>query len=75
MCRLCELAEGGTRGEREGFIITICESCQIPLIVSREHKSQFNREDMEKIELMFPNHRIRWGQRTIRDHAHCHILD
>lgn len=73
MCDLCKLAEGGTRGE--SFIITICNTCKIPLIVSREHKAEFSAQEMLNIVAMFYGRKIRWEQRRILDHAHCHILD
>ena len=71
MCDLCDLAlEGG-----EGFIITICRTCHIPMIVSRVHNTEFSKEEKQEIIMMFPSRKIRWTNREILDHAHCHLED
>ena len=71
MCDLCKLADNS----KDGFIITICNTCKIPLVVSREHKPEFSAQEMLDIAFMFEGRQIRWEQRRIPDHAHCHILD
>ncbi len=65
MCELCEISDG--------FIITICRKCGTPLVVSREHKSEFSLEEQFLINKMFSGRKKRWEMRTIPDHAHCHI--
>ncbi len=70
MCDLCKL----TDESKDGFIITICDTCKTKLIISREHKPEFSADEMLKIVNMFYGHKIRWEQRKIHDHAHCHIL-
>ena len=63
MCELCEL--------KGGFKITLCNTCNVLMLVSYDHKPEFSIEEKCKIEKMFSN--IRWEQRKIHDHAHCHI--
>ena len=67
MCDLCEL-----KGCK--FKITICNTCQIPLIVLNEHRAEFTAEEKIDIIKSFPSRKIRWEMRKIKDHAHCHIL-
>ncbi len=66
MCDLCQ---------NYGFIITLCRTCKIPMIVSKEHKNEFSGEDMVQIRKLFPHNQIRWEQIKIKDHAHAHIID
>lgn len=68
-CELCDLVNG-----KDGFIITMCHTCNLPMIVSREHKDEFSEEEKALIKRMFPHSRIRWEQRRIKNHPHCHIL-
>lgn len=68
MCDLCLLNSG-----REGFVITQCRTCRIPLVISREHRPDFTPEEMRAIRVLFPNRKIRWAMRQIKDHAHAHI--
>lgn len=68
MCDLCDL-----NNSTGGFILTICKTCHVPLIISRKHEEKFSLEEIEKIKRMFPNEKIRWSMRKIPDHAHCHI--
>ena len=69
MCRLCELNNG-----TGGFILTICDTCKVLLVVLREHRAEFTEEERQRIHSLFPGSKIRWEQRQIQDHAHCHIL-
>ena len=69
MCELCCLSDS-----KDGFIITICNTCGIPLICLREHRADFTNEEVDKINKLFPNREIRWEQRSIKNHAHCHLL-
>jgi len=69
MCELCKL-----NNSTDGFILTICHTCGIPLMVSREHRPEFAEWEKCFIASMFPGKKIRWEQRQIQDHAHCHIL-
>ena len=69
MCELCELNEG-----KGGFIATQCKTCGDTLVVLREHRAEFNAEEMVKIGLMFRGAEIRWEQGHPEwQHAHCHI--
>jgi hypothetical protein len=56
------------------FLITFCKSHpdQI-LLVGLGHKPGFDEEEKKLIRRMFPERNIRWEQRSIKDHAHCHI--
>lgn len=67
-CELCSLVEN------DGFIVTICNTCQIPMVVSREHKPEFSDNEKEIIRALFPRGEIRWEMKKIRAHAHAHIL-
>ncbi len=69
-CELCDLSQN----EKDGFIITVCKTCGVPLIVAHNHREEFTPEEKELIQDMFPEYRIRWEQRKIKDHAHCHLL-
>lgn len=68
MCDLCDLGES-----KGGFILTMCNTCFIPLVVLREHRTEFTDREKIRIKLMFPDRKIRWEMRNIKDHAHCHI--
>jgi UV DNA damage repair endonuclease len=68
MCELCDL-----NASDDGFILTLCNNCHIPLVVSRFHRPEFTPEERQKIMAIFPGRRIRWEMRKIHDHAHCHI--
>lgn len=66
-CPLCGPA-------RFPFYITFCSSHpDTPLVVSTEHREEFTSEQREMIERLFPGRRIRWEQRSIPEHAHCHV--
>lgn len=67
-CELCELVKS------DGFVVTLCNHCQIPMVISREHKPEFSEGEKEMIRGLFKGREIRWEQRKIRDHCHCHIL-
>lgn len=71
MCDLCKLNTGS-----DGFILTTCSDpkCGGTMVVLREHRPEFNAEEMVKIGLMFCGREIRWEMRKIKEHAHCHIL-
>ncbi len=70
MCDLCKL----NQNSNWGFILTLCNTCHIPLVVLREHRPEFNAEEMVRIAIMFRGREIRWEMRRIKGHAHCHIL-
>jgi len=70
-CELCGL----NTNPSEGFIITFCKTCNIPLIVLRKHRPNFTKKQKELIKTLFPDRKIRWEMRRIQAHAHCHILD
>ena len=55
------------------FKLTICRTCDIPMIVATEHQEKFSEEEKRVIERLFKN--IRWEMRTIKDHAHCHLVE
>lgn len=66
MCDLCEL-----KGCK--YKLVTCNTCNIPMIVSVDHKPSFSEEEKKEIKRMFPRMKIRWNQRKIKDHAHCHL--
>ncbi|MDP6114959.1 MAG: hypothetical protein QGG53_24105, partial [Planctomycetota bacterium] len=66
-CPLCDQ-------ESFRFYITLCRSHKrTPLIVSVEHKQDFSQKEKDMILAMFPDRHVRFRQRTIEDHAHCHL--
>ncbi len=67
-CKLCKLAQGN-----EGFVITICKTCEIPLVVSRYHRVEFTEFEKDMLKKFFNGTRIRWWQQSIKNHAHCHL--
>ncbi len=71
MCDLCD-------HDSFPFYLTFCRTCQgggkIPMVVSTEHKPHFSPEEKDMIKRMLPDRKIRWQQRKIKNHAHCHIL-
>ena len=77
MCDLCSLNKS-----QEGFILAICKGCltkdppeSLVLIVSREHRPEFTEDEKTMIKSMFPERKVRWEMRQIKEHAHAHILD
>ncbi|KKL64838.1 hypothetical protein LCGC14_2160980 [marine sediment metagenome] len=68
MCKLCELSKG-----TEGFILTMCDSCNVPMLALREHRKEFTIDEMVLIGIMFKSRNIRWEMKKIPEHAHCHI--
>lgn len=69
MCELCDL-----NNSTDGFILTICNTCNTVLVVKRSHKEEFATGEVAIIKAMFPGRQIRWEMKKIHDHAHCHIL-
>ena len=67
-CDLCKLVQGN-----EGFVITICKTCEIPLVVSRYHRVEFTESEKDMLKKFFNGTRIRWAMRQITEHAHCHV--
>lgn len=66
-CELCQVQEFP-------FLITFCKSHPDEiLVVSTEHKKEFNKYEKELIRKMFPGEEIRWIMNSIKNHAHCHI--
>lgn len=56
------------------YYVTMCDTCQVPLIVSTEHKPDFSKEEKKEIEKLFGNkYNIRQKQRDVKNHAHCHL--
>jgi len=43
------------------------------MIVATKHKESFTVEEMQRLDLMFPDHHIRYEMRSIPDHAHAHV--
>ncbi len=66
-CSLCDLEGSFLR-------VTTCSHCGTPMLVHEDHKAEFSKEERRIIERMFPGVRIRWRQRKIHDHAHCHLF-
>ena len=79
----CELCDTINWKEDENLRIIECNTCHIKMLVLREHR-QFTEAEKTLIECLndvgafgegrYGDHRkIRWEQRKIKDHAHCHF--
>ena len=73
----CELCDTIDWEEGEIFKVVECKTCHIPMFVLREHR-QFTELEKTFIHYYFarkyyPDKIIRWEQRRIKDHAHCHF--
>lgn len=70
MCDLCD-------HDSFPFYLTFCCTCEgggrVPMVVSTEHKPNFSEEEKDMIRRIFPDGRIRFRMRKIKDHAHCHV--
>jgi len=67
-CRAAFQAGEESRAE----LMVECETCHVPMLVRREHGS-WTSDEIAAITRMFGD-RVRWGQRKIKDHAHCHLI-
>ena len=61
------------------FIILDCHTCNIPMIVLRDHVSHVSREIWGKMlyqckQIISGNIQLRCKPRLILDHYHCHIV-
>jgi len=65
-CCLCDLKGSFLR-------VTICSHCGLLMLVHEDHRAEFTRAERAMIRMMFPRVKIRWRQRKIHDHAHCHL--
>lgn len=81
-CPLCKLAQGDIKTnlyfEGHKYMIVDCLSCKVPMVVVREHR-ELTPADHSEIsflvhELFGDGFWIRWVQRKIMDHGHCHIM-
>ena len=79
-CKLC-LNEKLTKRYYEDNLIWIanCLTCNIPMVVLKEHKMNLIEEEENKIinkikEIFGNNITFRKNQRQILDHLHWHIL-
>ncbi len=56
------------------FHITFCKiHSETPMIVHTQHKQEFSIKEKQAIEKMFPDRKIRFEMKSIKDHSHCHI--
>ena len=67
-CELCDLVKG-----KDGFVVTICNTCRETMPVSKEHKPEFSDAEKEMIRSLFKGREIRWEMRKEKSHVHCHI--
>ncbi len=65
-CCLCDLKGSFLR-------VTFCKTCHELILVHVGHKTYFSAREKHVIRMMFPDARIRWRMRSVRDHAHCHL--
>ncbi len=70
MCDLCKREVRVTNW----FYVVECDTCNIPMVVSTEHRAEFSRKEKEDIKRLFGDqYNIRWEMRDIPNHAHCHL--
>ncbi len=70
-CPLCELVKDFP-GQ---FVIVECDTCHIPMIVSKYHRPEFSDVEKQVIRVAHKGKKIRWEMRKIKDHAHAHLLE
>ena len=86
MCELCNLEKKTTwHYEDKYFVICDCETCKVPMIVSKRHTIELNQEELIDLIVIISGVRIVDGftnklkgeldqnKRKIPDHWHCHI--
>ena len=80
MCELCDL-EHKTKWifENDSFIICDCLTCSIPLVVLKRHSMELGSAELVHLinvlyELFGGFYHLRFDQRKIKDHWHCHII-
>ena len=75
MCPLCK----AKKDSPHFFYELICHTCNVPMLVHKEHVKEFSTEERFEIEVFvrknYPDKKIRWLMRQIMDHAHCHLED
>lgn len=81
MCELCNL-EKKTEWyyEDDYFIVCDCETCKVPMIVSKRHTLILNQEEIIDLMFLLPKFLPDWKNKTldqrrrkVPDHWHCHI--
>jgi len=69
-CPLCEREHKSTRW----FYVVECDTCNVPMVVAPNHKSDFADGEKDDIRRLFGDkYKIRWRMRDIPEHAHCHL--
>ena len=79
-CRLCNpTIEKGLHVDKEKFLIMMCDSCEIPIIVLKEHREKLTLGELYEVSLLLfetfgdPMPTLRGYMKTIKDHWHDHI--
>lgn len=79
-CSLCQAVKSGNYEEYGSFIlIPSCETCHVPLIILKAHKTALNSDREAELEVImrefFSEYRLRGtGPRSIFGHYHDHLL-
>jgi len=82
-CDLCKLIQGKIITENyyedERVIIVNCKSCEIPMLVLKDHRMELSSEEERDFEYIIKRQLpdlwyIRKKQRKIHDHLHWHII-
>lgn len=80
MCKLCELKPLTKRYyECDNYIIVDCITCKVPMIVLKEHRKYFTKEEKQIVialfKLLFGDglKGVDFKMRSIPDHAHAHL--
>lgn len=85
MCDLCNLykkREIITKFyfEHKNFICVDCVKCKVPMIVLKEHRNHFTKEELQEIHYianarlkLFNRGKPDFTMRTMREHVHCHL--
>ena len=64
--------------ENDRFWVTWCSTHpECPLIVLKEHRSEFTLEEKKWIEKFvsakWPTATVRWTKKSFPEHSHCHV--
>jgi hypothetical protein len=75
----CELCKASGKPVLGGlFFILECRTCNVPMVVSREHRVTITEDERGQLELIrkiyFSGKKFRGYMRSITDHWHDHLI-
>ena len=77
MCSLCNVKN--KEWESDKFFGLICRTCNVPMIVLKEHKASLTDEEAQEfkklIKIYYPDRKPRnVGMRSLPNHWHEHLI-